>query len=286
VVPRWTWEDINPQTSPYCCSDWDLCRAWRARSLLFSRPTESFNWNNPVVVLSRSGVNCVNSAWSRSSRSSTVASRLGPGGGRVFSFSGLGGVSSFIGSSSVVTGAAGRLLIIGDRWRAVMSSIWKPASNAARVMAFLITGRMTSTYWGKQSLSTTWPSLAKQSILCAITGYGKTSWNPHRQKWRRKCASTCSRRARCDGRPSRQTWQIWRGPLGPQASSIFFFVADDTHLCHWRSTTGSPRSISSPSSIGSGGSWSCDLELVVRVWSERIQQCKWLYTEVPPAYTA
>jgi len=238
VVPRWTWEDNNPQTSPYSCSDWDLCGAWCARSLLFSCPTKSFSWYNPVVVLSRSGVNFVNSACNRRSRSSTVASRLGPGGGGVFSFSSLGGGPSLVGSSSVVTGAAGKLLIIGDCWRAAMSSLWDPESNAGRVMAFLITGRIASIYWGKQSLSTTWPSPAKQSILCTITGYGKTSWNPHGQKWRRKCASTCSRKAWCDGRSSRQTWHIWQGPLGPQASSIFFSVAGDTHLCRWRSTSG------------------------------------------------
>jgi len=88
------------------------------------------------------------------------------------------------------------------------------------------------------------------------------------------------------GHPSWQTWQIWRGLLGPQASSIFFSVAGDTHLCRWWSATGSPQSISGPSSIGSGCSWSCDLEMVIQVWSERIQQCKWLYTEVLPAYTA
>jgi len=117
----------------------------------------------------------VNSACNLRSRSSTVASRLGPGGGRVFSFLGLGGVPSLVGLSSVVTGAAGKLLIIGDHWRAVMSSIWNPESNPARVMAFLITGRIASIYWGKQSLSTTWPSPAKQSILCTITGYEKTS---------------------------------------------------------------------------------------------------------------
>jgi len=137
----------------------------------------------------------VNSAWSRSSRSLTVASWLGPGGGRVFSFTGLGGVLSFAGLSSVVTVAAGKLLIIEDCWRAMMSNIWNPTSNAARVMAFLITGRMASTYWGKQSLSTTWPSPAKQSILFTMTEYGKTSWNPHGQKWRRKFASTWNRRA-------------------------------------------------------------------------------------------
>jgi len=130
-------------------------------------------------------------------------------------------------------------------------------------MAILITGRMAFIYWGKQSLSTTWPSPAKQSILFTMTRYGKTSWNSHGQKWRRKCASTCNRRA----------------------SSIFFSAAGDTHLWRWRSTTGSPWSVSSPSFIG-GGSWSYDLEMVVRVWFERIQQCKWLYTEVPPAYTA
>jgi len=115
----------------------------------------------------------LNSTWSRSSRSSTVASRLGPGGGGVFSFSGLGGVSSFAGLSSVVMVAAGKLLIMGDHWRAVMSSIWNPTSSAAMVMAFLITGRMASTYWGKQSLSTTWLFPAKQSILCTMTGTGK-----------------------------------------------------------------------------------------------------------------
>jgi len=180
------------------------------------------------------------------------------------SFSGLGGVSSFAGSSSVVTVAAGNLLIMGDSWRAVVSSLWNPMSNAARVMAFLITGRMASIYCGKQSLSTTWLSPAKQSILCTVTWYGKASWNPHGQKWRRKCASTCNRRARCEGHPLRQTWQIWRGPLGPQASSILCSVAGDTHLCHWRSTAGSPRSISGPSSLG-GGSCSCDLEMVVRM---------------------
>jgi len=193
---------------------------------------------------------------------STVASRLGPGGGGVFSFSGLGGVSSFAGSSSVVTVAAGKLQIMGDCWRAVMSSIWNPTSSAARVMAFLITSRMASTYWGKQSLSTTWLSSAKQSILCTMTGYRKTSWNPHGQKWRRKCASTCNRKARCEGHPSRQTRQIWWGPLCPQAFSMFSSVAGDTHLCQWQSTAGSPRSISGPSSVG-GGSCSCDLEMVV-----------------------
>jgi len=47
----------------YSWSNWDLCRAWRARSLCFRRPTESFSWYNHVVVLSRYRVNCVNSVW-------------------------------------------------------------------------------------------------------------------------------------------------------------------------------------------------------------------------------
>jgi len=153
---------------------------------------------------------------------------------------------------------------MGNCWRAAKSNLMNPTSSAARVMAFLMTGRMASMYWGKQSLSTTWFSPAKQSILCNVTGYGNTSWNPHGQKWRRKCASTCNRRARCEGHLIWHSWQILRGPLGPQASSILFSVAGDTHQSRWRSTTGSARSISGPSSIGRG-SCSCDLEVVNRV---------------------
>jgi len=104
-------------TQVHSWSDWHLCRTWRARSPCFRHLTESFNWYNPVVVLSRSGANCVNFACNRRSRSSTVASRLGPGGGGVISFWGIGVVPSFVGLSAVVTGIAGKLLIIGDRWR-------------------------------------------------------------------------------------------------------------------------------------------------------------------------
>jgi len=35
-TPRIYGKIINPQTSPYSCSDWDLCHVWRARSLRFS----------------------------------------------------------------------------------------------------------------------------------------------------------------------------------------------------------------------------------------------------------
>jgi len=124
----------------------------------------------PVVVLSRSGANCVNSACNRRSRSSTVASRLGPGGGGVFSFMGIMVVPSSVGLSSVATGVAGGLFIIGDRWRAAVSNIWNLEVNAAMIVAFFITVRIVSKYWEKQSSSTTSPSPAKQSIMCTITG--------------------------------------------------------------------------------------------------------------------
>jgi len=117
----------------------------------------------------------MNSTCNRKSRSSTIASRLGPGGGGVFPFLGIMVVPSFVGLSSVTTRVAGGLFIIGDRWRATVGSVWNPEVNAVMVMAFFITGRIASKYWEKQSSSTTWPSPAKQSILCTITGYGKTS---------------------------------------------------------------------------------------------------------------
>jgi len=147
----------DPQTSLYFCSDWDLCRAWRARSLLFKRPTESLSWYSQVAVLSRSGAKCVNSSWSLSSRSSTVASRLG-GGGHLL--------------SPLSAATVGGLLIREDCWRALESSCWNPTSSAARMMAFLRTGRIEFRYAGKQSSSTTWFSPGKQSILCTVTGYG------------------------------------------------------------------------------------------------------------------
>jgi len=156
----------------YSWSDWDLCRTCRAHSLRFSRPTASFSWYKPVVVLSRSGANCVNSACNRRSRSSTVASRLGPGGGGVISFVGIMIVPSSVWLSSVAMGVAGGLFIIGDHWRAAVSNVWNPEVNAATIMAFFITGRIVSKYWEKQSSSTTWPSPTKQSIMCTITGYG------------------------------------------------------------------------------------------------------------------
>jgi len=100
------------------------------------------------------------------------------------------------------------------------------------------TGRIVFTNAGKQSSSTMWFSPAKQFILFRVTGYGNTSWNPHGQKQRRKCASTCNRRARCEKHFFWQTWQMWLDPLGLQAFSIFFSVICDTHLSRWRAVRG------------------------------------------------
>jgi len=168
-------EDIRgeyaPALSPYSCSDWDLCRACRARNLRFSRPTESFNWYKPVV-LSMSGANCVNSACNQISRSSTVASRLGPGSGGVFSFVWAMAVLSLMGVTSAAAGVTGGSWVMGDWRRASVSSVLNPVDNAAMMMAFFTTVRIAPRYWEKQSSSTMWSSPAKQSVLCTSTGFG------------------------------------------------------------------------------------------------------------------
>jgi len=74
-------------------------------------------------VLSRSGANCVNSACNHRSRSSTVASQLGPGGGRVFSF--IGGVITLLDSGVLlgVTGVIDGVFTMGDFWQAVINNV-------------------------------------------------------------------------------------------------------------------------------------------------------------------
>jgi len=139
-----------------------------------------------VVVLSRSGDNCVKSACSCRSHSSTVASRLGPDGGGVGSR-----VADTNASSATVvsleTGAGiDRVLTIVDCQRANVNMVWNPDVKAASVRAFFISGQMAFRYYGKVSSSTAWPSPAKQLILCTIMGQGYTSWNSQGQKFSRK----------------------------------------------------------------------------------------------------